>query len=81
MQAFKSNYVSRQFCSAQGSHYTPEICRTSVLLKHPDLVPLDYYLFYNLKKHLKGRKFSSTEEATFPMDGWFAAQPRIIFLG
>jgi histone-lysine N-methyltransferase SETMAR len=38
------------------------------VLKHPayspDLAPSDYYLFLNLKKHLKGRKFSSTEEAT-----------------
>jgi histone-lysine N-methyltransferase SETMAR len=29
----------------------------------PDLAPSDYYLFPNLKKYLKGRKFSSTEEA------------------
>jgi histone-lysine N-methyltransferase SETMAR len=31
------------------------------VLKHPayspDLVPSEYYLFPNLKKHLKGRKF------------------------
>jgi histone-lysine N-methyltransferase SETMAR len=31
------------------------------VLKHltysPDLAPLEYYLFPNLKKHLKGRKF------------------------
>jgi histone-lysine N-methyltransferase SETMAR len=36
------------------------------VLKHPaqssDLAPLDYYLFPNLKKHLKGRKFSSIED-------------------
>jgi histone-lysine N-methyltransferase SETMAR len=34
----------------------------SAVLKRPayshDLSPLDYYLFPNLKKHLKGRKFS-----------------------
>jgi hypothetical protein len=44
------------------------------LLKHPtyshDLVPLDYYLFPNLK----GRKFSSTEEAALAADGLFVAQ-------
>jgi hypothetical protein len=39
------------------------------VLKHPacspDLAPLDYcYLFPNLKKHIKGRKFSGIEEAT-----------------
>jgi hypothetical protein len=37
-------------------------------LKHPayspDLAPSDYYLFPNLKKHLKGRKFLSIKEAT-----------------
>jgi hypothetical protein len=41
---------------------------------------LDYYLFPNLKKHLKGRKFSSTEEATSAADRWFAAQPKECFL-
>jgi histone-lysine N-methyltransferase SETMAR len=52
----------------------------SEVLKHPayspDLAPSDYYLFPNLKKHLKGRKFSSTEETTSAADGWFAAQPK-----
>jgi histone-lysine N-methyltransferase SETMAR len=50
------------------------------VLKHPayspDLAHSDYYLFPNLKKHLKGRKFSSLEEATLAADGWFAAQPK-----
>jgi histone-lysine N-methyltransferase SETMAR len=54
------------------------------VLKHPayspDLAPSNYYLFPNLKKHLKGRKFSSTEEATIAADGWFAAQPNEFFL-
>jgi hypothetical protein len=44
------------------------------------LAPCDYYLFPNLKKHLKGRKFSSIEEATLTADGWFAAQPKEFFL-
>jgi histone-lysine N-methyltransferase SETMAR len=42
-------------------------------LKHPayssELSPLDYYLFPNLKKHLKGRTFSSAEEATLAVNG------------
>jgi histone-lysine N-methyltransferase SETMAR len=54
------------------------------VLKHPayspDLAPSDYCLFPNHKKHLKGRKFSSTEEATSAADGWFAAQPEEFFL-
>jgi histone-lysine N-methyltransferase SETMAR len=49
------------------------------VLKHPtyspDLAPLDYCVFPDLKKHLKGRKFSSIEEATLDAAGWFAAQP------
>jgi histone-lysine N-methyltransferase SETMAR len=48
------------------------------VLKHvaysSDLAPSDYYLFPNLKKHLKGRKFSSTEDAVSAVGGWFAAQ-------
>jgi hypothetical protein len=42
------------------------------VLKHPaflpDLASSDYFLFSKFKKHLKGRKFSSTEEATFAVD-------------
>jgi hypothetical protein len=53
-------------------------------LKHlaysPDLALSDYYLFPNLKKHLKGRKFSSKEEATLAADRWFAAHPKEFFL-
>jgi hypothetical protein len=41
---------------------------------------LDYYLFPNLKKHLKGRKFSSIEEAMLAADMWFATQPKEFFL-
>jgi histone-lysine N-methyltransferase SETMAR len=47
----------------------------------PYLAPSDYYIFPNLKKHLKGRKFSSTEEATLAASGWSAAQPKEFFLG
>jgi hypothetical protein len=44
------------------------------------LAPSDYCLFPSLKKHLKGRKFSNTEEATIAEDEWFAAQPKEFFL-
>jgi histone-lysine N-methyltransferase SETMAR len=54
------------------------------VLKHPayspDLASSDYCLFPNLKKYLKGRKFSSIEEATLAPDRWFAAQPKEFFL-
>jgi hypothetical protein len=52
----------------------------SKVLKHlaysPDLAPSHYYLFPNLKKHFKGRKFSRIEEATLAADMWFAAQTK-----
>jgi hypothetical protein len=44
------------------------------------LAPSDHYLFPNLKKHLKERKFSSIEEPTLAEDGWFAAQLKEFFL-
>jgi hypothetical protein len=54
------------------------------VLKHlaysPDLAFSDYSLFPNLKKHLKGRKFSSIEEVILAVDGWFAAQPKEFLL-
>jgi hypothetical protein len=50
------------------------------VLKHPDLAPSDYYLFPNLKKYLKGRKFFSTEKPALAADGWLAAQPKELFL-
>jgi hypothetical protein len=43
--------------------------------KHPaylhHLVPSDYCLFPNLKKHLEGKKFSNCEEATLAGTGSF----------
>jgi hypothetical protein len=37
-------------------------------------------LFPNLKKHLKGRKFSATENAMSAADDWFAAQPSAFYV-
>jgi hypothetical protein len=50
------------------------------VLKHPYMAPSDYCLFPNLKKHLKGRKMLSTEEATLAADCWFRAQLKLFFL-
>jgi histone-lysine N-methyltransferase SETMAR len=56
----------------------------SEVLKHPayspDLAPSDYCLFLNLKKHLKGRKLSSIEEAILSANGQFAGQPKEFYL-
>jgi hypothetical protein len=43
------------------------------VLKYPDLAPLNCYSFPNLKKNLKGRKLSSTQEAILVVDRRFAA--------
>jgi hypothetical protein len=40
------------------------------------LAPSDYHLFPNLK----GRKFSSIEEATSAADGWAVPQPKEFFM-
>jgi hypothetical protein len=54
------------------------------VLKYPayssDLAPSDCWLFLNLTKHLKGRKFSSSEKDTLAADGWFAVQPKELLL-
>jgi hypothetical protein len=53
------------------------------VLKHPAhstrLASSDYYLFPNLKKHLKGRNFPNIE-ATLAAGGWFAVKPKGFFL-
>jgi hypothetical protein len=54
------------------------------VMKHlvfsPDFDPLDYYLFPNLKKHLKWKTFWNISEATFAVDRWFAIEPKEFFL-
>lgn len=53
------------------------------LLEHPpyspDLAPSDYHLFPQLKKSLKGRKFSSNEEVIKAVEVWFAEQEETFF--
>jgi histone-lysine N-methyltransferase SETMAR len=74
-QAFKRNAAPHK---AAITHQKLADCHFEVL-KHPayspDLAPSDYCLFPNVKKHLKGRTFSSIEEAKIAWDGWFAEQP------
>jgi histone-lysine N-methyltransferase SETMAR len=38
----------------------------------PDLAPLDYYLFPNMKKRLAGRRFYSNKEVIVEMNSYFA---------
>ena len=35
----------------------------------------DYHLFRNLKRYLRGKRFSSNEEAITAIDGYFAELP------
>lgn len=46
----------------------------------PDLAPSDYYLFPKLKKHLKGKRFSTNDEAICAVEEWFADQDKDFFL-
>ena len=45
----------------------------------PDLAPLDYHLFPGLKKHLKGRQFSSDAEVIVAAQTWLVGQPSEFF--
>lgn len=53
------------------------------LLEHPayspDLTPCDYYLFLNLKKFLSGKLFTSNNEATAVVDGYFVNILKLYF--
>jgi hypothetical protein len=80
MQAFERNLVSsRQCCPQEAAIMHQKLADPHFeVLKHqacsPDLAPLNYYLFPNHKKHLRGRKFLSTEEATSAMERQFETQ-------
>jgi len=54
------------------------------VLKHPvyspDLTSSDRHVFPNLERHLKGTKFSTTENAMSATDEWFAAQPSASYM-
>ena len=41
----------------------------------PDLTSSDRHVFSNLERHLKGTKFSTTEDVMSAANDWFAAQP------
>ena len=36
----------------------------------PDLAPIDYFLFQNLKKNIRGRHFRSNEEVVAAVEEW-----------
>ena len=40
----------------------------------PDLAPSDYYLFRNLKSHLRGTRFQNDDELEAATDAWFEDQ-------
>ena len=56
----------------------------SELLPHPpyspDLAPSDFYLFPNMKKHLRGRVFSSDDDVKSAGNGVFASIDKSLFL-
>ena len=40
----------------------------------PDLAPLDYFLFPNLKKNLAGKRYESDEDVIFAVEDFFESQ-------
>ena len=40
----------------------------------PDLAPSDYYMFRNLKSHLRGTRFRDDDERTAAIEAWFEDQ-------
>ena len=42
----------------------------------PDLAPSDYFLFRNLKKNLRGQRFSNDEDLIAAVEGYFEGQPK-----
>lgn len=46
----------------------------------PDLAPSDYYLFGNLKKHLRGKRFSSDQEVITATEAFFSEVDKSFFL-
>jgi len=70
---------------AHSSRLTKQILREFrwELLPHPpyspDLAPSDFFLFPKLKEHLKGVRFTSTEEAKQAVQNWFRNRPADFF--
>jgi len=67
------------------SSHTSRVARAALLeckfeeLFHPayspDLAPSDYYLFPNLKKHLKGNRYADDNEVQTAVLAYFESQP------
>ena len=47
----------------------------------PDLAPSDYYLFQNLKSHLRGTRFRDDDELKAATEAWFEDQIDNFFKG
>jgi len=49
-------------------------------LYSPDLAPCDYFLFRHLKKHLRGRRFSSDTDIQVDVTSWLEGQDSGFYL-
>ena len=45
----------------------------------PDLAPSDYNLFPNLKKHLRGQRFSTDDELKHATEEWLMGQSELFY--
>ena len=42
----------------------------------PELAPSDYYLFQNLKSHLRGTRFRDNDELNAAIEAWFRIEQK-----
>ena len=45
----------------------------------PDLAPSDYHLFSNVKKHLRGQRFSTDNELKYATEEWLKEQSELFY--
>jgi len=52
-------------------------------MRHPaysaDLAPSDYHLFPNVKKHLRGQRFSTDDELQYATEEWLKEQSELFY--
>jgi len=47
----------------------------------PAIAPSDYYLFQNLKSHLRDVRYTDSDSLKATVEAWLEGQTRILFLG
>lgn len=72
---------------AHTAHQTAQVAETCgyKILPHPpyspDLAPSDFFLFREMKKPLRGRRFADNDDVIREVEGWFLGQPGDFYSG